>query len=148
MDENYYRGENDRRESCLDTGVCAMHQIEVERRKPLKYIPELLTFMNRMKGWAFVITIMIVGSYGYTTISKGETKGDIERSKAEIKQDLNKVEKELKTEMKELTVNVNKLTISVTRNEERHKSLLEQLERQNEIMMDLLKKGDNDYEGN
>lgn len=119
---------------CLTTGFCAQHHVEIERRKPLKYIPELMTFMNTTKGLikgftgiGAVALVLIVGSYYYTQESNAETRKTQEDDKAEVTE-----------QIKELTHNVNKLTLSQELGIQEHQKLIERMDLTNKIMLKLL----------
>ena len=71
-----------------ETGICAMHGIEVERRENMKEnvdkIPSILTRMNIMFGTMGVWSLIIVAAFLYTRDTKQELRFDT----ADLRQDL------------------------------------------------------------
>lgn len=87
-------------ETCEETGHCALHGIEIERRKgdrrdinSLKedikenksFIGELLTFKNRVLGYTPLILIIILGSYAYINIHSANAEAKYAQYDVEIK---------------------------------------------------------------
>lgn len=68
-----------------DSGVCALHDIEVERRLSMKAlvdrIPSLLTKLNVLIGTTAFVGVIIAGSFAYTTLVKAELREDIHVTK-------------------------------------------------------------------
>lgn len=64
-----------------ETGVCALHDVEVERRQNMKdsvdRIPYIMTKLNMILGTSFLIGVLIVGSFTYTTITKNDLRQDM-----------------------------------------------------------------------
>jgi hypothetical protein len=87
-----------------DTGVCALHDVEVERRKGMKelvdLIPAILTRLNIMTGTTIFVGIIMVGSFAYTTLVKNELKNDAVR----IQQENNAAVSELRSLVHEIAV--------------------------------------------
>lgn len=53
-----------------DTGVCAVHNVEVERRENMKelvkHIPKIMSAINRMLGFSLLLIFIIGGAFAYT----------------------------------------------------------------------------------
>lgn len=69
-----------------ETGVCALHDVEVERRKGMKElvdkIPDIMTKLNWVLGASIgassLAIVILIGSYTYTNIVKVSLKKDIQ----------------------------------------------------------------------
>lgn len=63
-----------------DSGVCAMHNIEVERRKDMKEVLDTVPMINKKVSWILgvlsIIGVLVGGNYLYTTSIKQDLRGD------------------------------------------------------------------------
>jgi hypothetical protein len=98
-------------------GVCALHGVEVERRKHTAdiaaNIPGILTTMNRMIGYSVLVTMVVAGGFVYIR--------DVSQ-KVDYSHDMHK------SDIAMLTAQVSALTTTVARSEEKYTSILREME--------------------
>ena len=103
--------------SYAEDGMCALHGVEVERRKNMEVlvenIPKILTWQNRIVGWSLLVTIFVAGAFAYIS---------------EVKQDMKVQYAEgigsTATEIKILGKQFEQLATGQARTEERYEALL------------------------
>jgi hypothetical protein len=106
--------------SCLDSGYCEAHGVEIERRKGLEamasQIPRILTAVNKMIGFSVLATVIILGGFAYTrdVSSRSET-----------------ADKEFQAKLEKVSYQISELVKSVAITEARHDSLVDQLKELN-----------------
>ena len=100
-----------------EDGQCALHGIEVERRKNMQVltdnIPKILTWQNRIVGWSVLITVFVGGAYVYTREVRDDMKTQYAASIVSASND-----------MKKISDQVSALATGQARTEERYESLL------------------------
>ncbi|BDD88688.1 hypothetical protein [Desulfofustis limnaeus] len=110
------------------TGVCAFHNVEVERRKNMnelvKSIPKLLTAMNRTIGVLTFIGIVIAGSFVYT---RDTDRSAINRDQL------------LEQRISEIANQVSRLSVAVQVSEAKQAALVQQLTQLNEHLRIVIK---------
>jgi len=100
-----------------EDGQCALHGIEVERRKNMQVltdnIPKMLTWQNRIVGWSILVTLSIGGAYVYTKEVRDDMKAQYAASVITASSD-----------MKRVSDQVSALATGQARIEERYDALL------------------------
>jgi len=100
-----------------EDGMCALHGVEVERRKGMEAltsnIPKMLSWQNRILGWSMLVTAFMLGNYAYTNQIKNEMK-------LEYASGIGSTSAEIKIMTKQLE----QLATGQARTEERYASLL------------------------
>jgi len=101
-----------------DDGLCALHGVEIERRKNVEAlvvenIPKILTWQNRIIGWSLLVTLFIGGAYAYIGIVKADMKLQYAESVGNASADIKIMSKQLE-----------QLSTGQARTEERYESLL------------------------
>lgn len=130
-----------------ETGVCAMHQVEVERRKNdnenlrklMDLIPKMLTRINTMVGYSLLATLLIVGGFYYSS----EIKADSHEADSKIRSSIDKHEVGTDRRINQLTTQVTELTVAMARSEEKHTALMTQMSNVMLYMKAILGSGDN-----
>jgi hypothetical protein len=101
-------------------GVCALHGVEVERRKQTaeiaQNIPGMLTTMNRIIGYSVLVTLVVAGGFIYIRDVKQQVDYSLELHKSDITM---------------LTAQISALTTTVARSEEKYSSILREMENLN-----------------
>lgn len=101
-------------------GVCALHGIEVERRKQtaqmVDNIPGILTNMNRIIGYSTLISLIIVAGFVYIR---------------DVKQAVDYSHEMHKSDMAMITAQISTLTTTAARSEEKYVAMLRELENLN-----------------
>ncbi|MGV0961845.1 MAG: hypothetical protein ACOYB1_18625 [Limnohabitans sp.] len=101
-------------------GVCALHGVEVERRKHtaqiVENIPVLLTTMNRIIGYSVLVTMVVAGGFVYIR---------------DVKQQVDYSHEMHKSDITLITSHVSALTTAVARSEEKYSSILREMENLN-----------------
>ena len=107
-----------------DDGMCALHGIEVERRKGMEIltanIPKILTWQNRIVGWSLLVTVFVAGAYAYITDIKNEMKREYAEGIGATS-----------VEIKIITKQLDQLSTGQARVEERYEALLRSLTEMN-----------------
>ncbi len=71
-----------------ENGVCAMHGTIEERRKNesdlIKHIPDILSFLNKVKGVTILATLIVTGGYGFTLVALNISESNHVQSQAAI----------------------------------------------------------------
>ena len=100
-----------------EDGMCALHGVEVERRKGMEAltdnIPKMLSWQNRIVGWSLLVTVFVIGAYAYTNQIKNEMKVQYAEGIGSTA-----------TEIKIMTKQLEQLSNGQARTEERYASLL------------------------
>lgn len=103
-----------------EDGVCALHGIEVERRKQtaqmVENIPGILTNMNRIIGYSVLVSLIIVGGFVYIR---------------DVKQAVDYSHEMHKSDMALITAQIGALTTTAARSEEKYVAMLRELENLN-----------------
>jgi hypothetical protein len=103
-----------------EDGVCALHGIEVERRKQtaqmVENIPGILTNMNRIIGYSVLVSLIIVGGFVYIR---------------DVKQAVDYSHEMHKSDMALVTAQISTLTTTAARSEEKYVAMLRELENLN-----------------
>jgi len=101
-------------------GVCALHGVEVERRRQTaqiaENIPGILTTMNRIVGYSVLVTMVIAGGFVYIRDVKQQADYSHEMHKSDIAM---------------ITAQVSVLTTTVARSEEKYAAILREMENLN-----------------
>jgi len=100
-----------------EDGQCALHGVEVERRKNMQEltdnIPKMLTWQNRIVGWSILVTLSIGGAYIYTREVRDDMKAQYAASIGTAAADVKKISDQ-----------VSALATGQARTEERYEALL------------------------
>ena len=100
-----------------EDGQCALHGIEVERRKNMQAltdnIPKMLTWQNRIVGWSVLVTVFVGGAYIYAKEIRDDVMSRYTASVATTAAD-----------MKMIADQVSALGNGQARTEERYEALL------------------------
>jgi len=100
-----------------EDGQCALHGIEVERRKNMQAltdnIPKMLTWQNRIVGWSVLVTLFVGGAYIYAKEIRDDVMARYTASVATTAAD-----------MKKISDQVSALGNGQARTEERYEALL------------------------
>jgi len=100
-----------------EDGQCALHGIEVERRKNMQTltdnIPKMLTWQNRIVGWSVLVTLFVGGAYVYAKEMRDDVMSRYAASVATTAAD-----------MKMIADQVSALGNGQARTEERYEALL------------------------
>lgn len=103
-------------------GVCALHNIEVERREGMKElvekIPDIMTTINRLVGLSSLFLFVVAGSFTYTYISKIELEKEIALGLKDRNQQVDN-----------MLDSINRLTMVVGRNESQAKNTMDRIDR-------------------
>lgn len=103
-----------------EDGVCALHGIEVERRKQtakmVDNIPGILTNMNRIIGYSVLVSLVVVGGFVYIR---------------DVKQAVDYSHEMHKSDMALITAQIGALTTTAARSEEKYVAMLRELENLN-----------------
>jgi len=98
-------------------GQCALHGIEVERRKNMQAltdnIPKILTWQNRIFGWSLLVTLFVGGSFVYIKEVKDDMKAQYTSNVGSTAADI-----------KNLSKQIDLLVTGQARTEERYEALL------------------------
>jgi hypothetical protein len=101
-------------------GVCALHGVEVERRKHTaeiaENIPGILTTMNRMIGYSVLVSMIVIAGFIYIR---------------DVKQQVDYSHEMHKSDIALITAQVSALTTTVARSEEKYSSILREMENLN-----------------
>ena len=107
-----------------DTGVCALHDVEVERRTNMKIlvdrIPSIMTKLNIIIGTTGLVGMIIAASFVYTTLVKSD-----------LKQDINSYKSENRASVTELRSLVHDIAVTQGRNIQAQETQLDHLSRLN-----------------
>ena len=105
-------------------GMCALHGVEVERRKNMELltssIPRILTWQNRIVGWSLLVTVFVLGAYAYTNEVKNEIRVEYAAGIGSTS-----------AEIKIMTKQMEQLSTGQARTEERYASLLRSITEMN-----------------
>jgi len=116
-------------------GVCIMHDVEIERRRQADKtidkiavfvehkIPALITRVNIMVGYSLLASLLIVGSFYYTSESKMEARESIAHVADDVMSHRESTDAQIRAMADQLTM----LTVTVTRTEEKQLSLVREL---------------------
>ncbi len=119
----------DRRRSCNvhNDGVCAMHNVEVQRQdstdKTLNTIPGLQRSIAYMLGYAVLASLVLVGAFYYTQ----ETRAESSKRDMQLRAAIVSVDKKTERKIDKLTEQVSALTTAMVKNEARHEALIERV---------------------
>jgi hypothetical protein len=101
-------------------GVCALHGVEVERRRQTAeetaHIPGILTNMNRIIGYSTLLSLIIVAGFIYIR---------------DVKQAVDYSHEKHKSDMSIITAQISTLTTTAARSEEKYIAMLRELENLN-----------------
>jgi hypothetical protein len=112
-----------------------MHDVEIERRRQADKtidkiavfvehkIPALITRVNIMVGYSLLASLLIVGSFYYTSESKRETRENI----AHVSEDAIFHQSNTDAQISAMAGQLSKLTVTVTRTEEKQLALVREL---------------------
>lgn len=109
----------EQKKTCVETGFCEAHHVEIERRENVEHvienlkevtknIPHLLTAVNRMIGYSILATIIILGSYAFTAKVERDSHDTALRMQAKIEV-VDQKNTELLIQLKELNANLSSL---------------------------------------
>ncbi len=131
----------DRRRQCNvhQDGVCAMHNVEVQRQnttdEKLGVIPGLQRSIAYMLGYAVLASLVLIGAFYYTQEGRAES---IQRD-LKLREAIVSVDKKTEKKIEKLTEQVQKLTTAMVKNETRHDALLSKVESMMEYMKLLIR---------
>jgi len=136
-EEVYKMGMEIKECSVTKDGVCALHGIEVERRKNVKEgldsiaskMPFLLSSINKLLAFQVLLLVIMGGSYAYTR----DVSQSAENHNAEAKKDIFT-----------LIESINSIKIVSTRTDERYIAVLRELESVNRQINTMLVQISND----
>jgi len=98
-------------------GVCALHGVEVERRKQtaqmVENIPGMLTTMNRIVGYSTLLSLIVIAGFVYIRDVKQAVDYSLELHKSDVSM---------------LTAQIGALTTTAARSEEKYVSILREME--------------------
>jgi hypothetical protein len=102
--------------TCMESGFCAVHNVEIERRKNLETltanIPKILTITNRMLGYSLLLVVILAGGFAYTTI---------------VSQRSESADKNFQERLDRVSTQISELAKAVAVTEARHDNLVDQL---------------------
>ena len=120
-------------------GVCAMHNVEVERRtntdRKTDVLPGIIAKINYMFGYAALASLVLIGAFYYTQETRAEA---IDRD-LKLREAIVMVDSKTEIKLRQLTVEVKKLTIAMIKNETRHEALIEKVESMMDYMTLLIR---------
>lgn len=114
-----------------DTGVCALHDVEVERRASMKVlvdkIPSIMTKLNIIIGTTGLVGMIIAASFVYTTMVKSDLRDDISSYKTENRASV--------TELRSL---VHEIAVTQGRNIQAQETQIQQLSKLNGSLSNII----------
>lgn len=121
-----------------ETGVCALHDVEVERREGMKTlvdkIPTILNRVNIIMSASGLIMLLITGSFLYTTITKDDLRDDMSLMKKSHSSDM----EFMRDTVIRLTGSVSSMKTMHTQSMKKTTSLTEKTSQLNDILKDVL----------